>query len=248
MKYLAIVTFSLLTYACSPAPEVTATSSASQISVNAEFDTSHMERMGFQVESAQAAQIAGLYQVITDQGLVYASADGKQIISGRIFDITGAEPKNISEAVLDSMRVKDLAAISNTIIEYQAPEEKHIIHVFTDTSCGYCRQLHERIDEYLALGITVRYLAWPRNGLQSKAATDLQNVWCANDQQAAMTAAKTDAQVPVAVCNDPVSLHFSLGQKFGVRGTPAIVLESGQMLPGYVPPSRLLGELEKTNG
>lgn len=248
MKYLAIATFSMLTFACSPATDPSTAVDNSDNTFSQDFDTSHMERMGFQVESAQPAQIAGLYQVITDQGLVYASDDGTQIISGRIFDITGAEPQNLSEAVLDRMRVSDLAAVADTLIEYQAPEQKHIIHVFTDTSCGYCRQLHERLDEYLALGISVRYLAWPRNGLQSKAATDLQNVWCANDQLAAMTAAKTDAEVPLAVCDDPVAMHFSLGQKFGVRGTPAIVLESGQMLPGYVPPNRLITELEKNNG
>lgn len=243
MKYLAILGLSFVAVACSP--EQTTPASIERQGVNVEFDTSHMQRMGFVVESAQPAHINGLMEVITDQGLVYASEDGRHIVSGRIYNITGSEPDNLSEAVLEEMRVRDLQQVQDSVIEYQAPNEKHVIHVFTDTSCGYCRQLHERIDEYLAAGITVRYLAWPRNGMQSKAANDLKNVWCSEDQKSALTAAKHDEPLNAAQCNDPVAQHYALGQKFGVGGTPAIVFESGRMLPGYVPPERLAAELNK---
>lgn len=243
MKYLAVLGLSFFAIACSPEQTTIAESKAPV--ANGAFDTSHMQRMGFVVESARPAHIDGLMEVITDQGLVYASEDGRHIVSGRIFDITGSEPNNVSEMVLEAMRVKDLAQVEDTVIEYTAPTEKHVIHVFTDTSCGYCRQLHERIDEYLALGITVRYLAWPRNGMQSSAATSLKNAWCADDQQAALSAAKNDAPLVSKQCDDPVAEHYALGHKFGVRGTPAIVFESGRMLPGYVPPERLAAELDK---
>ena len=229
--------------ACSP--EQTATTAPNAQVADEEFDTGHMQRMGFVVESARPAHIDGLMEVITDQGLVYASKDGRHTVSGRIYEITGSEPNNVSEAVLEAMRVKDLAQVEDTVIEYTAPNEKHVIHVFTDTSCGYCRQLHERIDEYLALGISVRYLAWPRNGMQSNAASDLKNAWCADDPQAALSAAKNDETITSSSCNDPVAQHYALGHKFGVRGTPAIVFESGRMLPGYVPPERLAAELDK---
>jgi thiol:disulfide interchange protein DsbC len=243
MKYLAVLGLSIVAVACSP--EQASTVPVESQSGQVEFDTTHMQRMGFVVESAKPAHIDGLMEVITDQGLVYASDDGRHIVSGRIFKITGSEPDNVSETVLESMRVRDLEQVQDSVIEFQAPNEKHVIHVFTDTSCGYCRQLHERIDEYLAAGITVRYLAWPRNGMQSNAANDLKNVWCAEDQQAALSAAKHDEPFNSTECDDPVAQHFALGQKFGVRGTPAIVFESGRMLPGYVPPERLAAELNK---
>jgi thiol:disulfide interchange protein DsbC len=31
----------------------------------------------------------------------------------------------------------------------------------------------------------------------------------------------------------------------GVRGTPAIVLEDGEMLPGYLPPAMLIQHIKK---
>ena len=40
-------------------------------------------------------------------------------------------------------------------------------------------------------------------------------------------------------CDNPVQAEYELGQKLGVRGTPSMILESGEMLPGYVPPTQL---------
>jgi thiol:disulfide interchange protein DsbC len=36
------------------------------------------------------------------------------------------------------------------------------------------------------------------------------------------------------VCEgNPVAAQYQLGQELGVRGTPAIITQDGQMIPGY---------------
>ena len=40
--------------------------------------------------------------------------------------------------------------------------------------------------------------------------------------------------------NNPVASHFLLGQKIGITGTPALILEDGALLPGYSPAAELL--------
>ena len=45
-------------------------------------------------------------------------------------------------------------------------------------------------------------------------------------------------------CANPVKNHYELGQMLGVRGTPSIILENGEMVPGYVPASQLAQMLE----
>ncbi|MFL9802075.1 thioredoxin fold domain-containing protein [Vibrio cyclitrophicus] len=40
----------------------------------------------------------------------------------------------------------------------KAKNEKHVVTIFTDVDCGYCRKLHQQMDDYNDLGITVRYL------------------------------------------------------------------------------------------
>ena len=46
--------------------------------------------------------------------------------------------------------------------------ERAVISVFTDIDCGFCRKLHKEVLNLNALGVEVRYLAFPRAGLDSK--------------------------------------------------------------------------------
>lgn len=207
------------------------------------IDTSHFKNMGLTVQEATQTDIEGLYEVVTDQGIFYASKNGELLISGRLFDITGSEPVNLSDIALNKMRRDDLPKFEDSMIVYQAPDEQHVVTIFTDTTCGYCRQLHGRMEDYLAAGITIRYLAFPRGGLQGEGYRQLQSAWCAEDQKTAMTRAKDDKVLQIATCDDPIAEHYALGQKFGVRGTPAIVLENGALVPGFRPPEALLKDL-----
>ncbi|MNF31627.1 Thiol:disulfide interchange protein DsbC precursor [compost metagenome] len=111
--------------------------------------------------------------------------------------------------------------------------------MFTDTDCGYCQKLHSEVTELNRLGVEVRYVAFPRQGLQSPAYTEMVNVWCAKDPQAAMTAAKSRQPVTTAQCDNPVAKQYALGQMIGVSGTPAIVLANGKLIPGYQPAAQL---------
>jgi thiol:disulfide interchange protein DsbC len=111
--------------------------------------------------------------------------------------------------------------------------------VFTDTDCGYCQKLHSEVPELNRLGVEVRYVAFPRQGLQSPAYKELVSVWCAKDRQGAMNLAKTRQEVPAAECDNPVAKQYALGQMIGVSGTPAIVLANGKLIPGYQPAPQL---------
>ncbi|MFQ7389227.1 MAG: bifunctional protein-disulfide isomerase/oxidoreductase DsbC, partial [Escherichia sp.] len=103
------------------------------------------------------------------------------IIQGPMYDVSGASPVNVTNQLL----MKHLNALENEMIVYKAPQEKHVITVFTDITCGYCHKLHEEMKDYNALGITVRYLAFPRQGLESQAEQDMKSIWCAKDKNKA---------------------------------------------------------------
>ncbi|RUO79477.1 bifunctional protein-disulfide isomerase/oxidoreductase DsbC [Pseudidiomarina taiwanensis] len=239
MKKVVILSCLIGLLACSPQPS----SGAEEV----DFDARYVEQLGFTVTSVADSPVAGLLEVMTDRGLIYVSADGERLISGRIFDITQGEPVNLSDLALNQMRQQDLATVKDQTIDFNAADERFVVTVFTDPSCGYCRQLHQRVDEYNELGISIRYLAYPRNGMQSSAANQLRSVWCADDPQQALTAAKQDDRLLAASCDDPVAEHYALGRKFGVSGTPAIILPNGQLIPGYAQPQALIQELEKLN-
>jgi thiol:disulfide interchange protein DsbC len=117
---------------------------------------------------------------------------------------------------------------------------KSTVYVFTDADCGYCRKLHSEMDQILAQGIEVRYLAWPRS---PQSMPDMNAVWCSEDRNSAMTQAKNGIKVQAASCENPVMKHREIGMQIGVNGTPAIYTPDGKYLGGYIPAPELAKQL-----
>ncbi|MBY5921681.1 bifunctional protein-disulfide isomerase/oxidoreductase DsbC [Ferrimonas balearica] len=209
------------------------------------------QKLGITADSVTVSPVSGLYEALTSQGIFYVTADGSKLIHGQIYDLDSGM-KNLTEARMSKVRLDLLDQVKGTAIEFKAKDEKHVVYAFTDITCGYCRKLHNEIEQYNDLGITVRYLAFPRGGERNRMGQvnpswkDMQNVWCAKNPQAAMTAAKAGDKVPDVTCasGETVQRHYALGNTMGVTGTPALVLDDGTILPGYLPPSRLLQALE----
>ncbi len=198
--------------------------------------------LNLQVKAVSEAPMAGLLQVFTNRGLFFASADGRYFIEGNIFDMNKKVLLN-DEQMRPYIR-QQLDGAKDGVIEYKAKNEKFVIDVFTDPTCGYCRKLHNEMQDYNDAGITVRYLAYPRNGLSSDTYLQMQHIWCSKDSRKAMTAAKNGDTVKPAMCTNPVKAQYELGQSFGISGTPAIILPSGRLIPGYQPAKALLAQLK----
>jgi len=209
------------------------------------------QTLGFNIASIKPSPIAGMVEVITDQGLFYASADGNFLIHGKMYGL-GESVSNLTEESLAQVRIDGMAKFSGAMIVYPAKNEKHVVTVFTDITCGYCRKMHEQMDDYNDKGITVRYLAYPRAGVKgqmggySQAFKDLRSIWCHEDPALALTKAKSGSNVAARICDKPIEEEFDFGRQVGVTGTPAIMLANGMMVPGYQDPSKLFTLLETT--
>ena len=107
-----------------------------------------------QINSINSTDIKGYYEV-NFEGVepLYVTADGNYLISGDIYLITEEGLVNKSEARRDFQRKALLEGIDvNQFIIFEPKEVKHNVFVFTDVDCGYCRQFHNQIKEYLDLG------------------------------------------------------------------------------------------------
>lgn len=193
--------------------------------------------VGLKVVSAQTSEIAGLYQVqLADGPLVYATLKGDFFIVGDLYSVTPQGYVNLAEKRRDGERMERLAKVKNEdmIIFSPAGETRAYVSVFFDDTCYYCQKLHQEVPQLNKNGVEVRYLAYPRAGVNSAAFKQLASAWCADDPQATLTALTRKEAVPENVCaNNPVAAQFQLGQELGVNGTPAIVTQTGQMIPGY---------------
>ncbi|WP_312980755.1 bifunctional protein-disulfide isomerase/oxidoreductase DsbC [Atlantibacter sp.] len=198
-------------------------------------------KLGVQSADIQASPVPGLKTVLTSSGVLYVTEDGKHIIQGPLYDVSGSSPVNVTNKLL----MGKLVQLEKEMIVYKAPQEKHVITVFTDITCGYCHKLHEEMKDYNALGITVRYLAFPRQGIQSQAEKDMKSIWCAKDRNKAFDDAMSGKSVPATSCDIDIADHYALGVQFGVTGTPAIVLSNGYVVPGYQGPKEMKAFLDE---
>jgi len=206
-----------------------------------------LAKLGVQSTEIQPSPISGMKTVLTNSGVLYVTEDGKHMIQGPLYDVSGAQPINTT----NSMLMTHLNALEKEMIVYKAANEKHVITVFTDITCGYCHKLHEQMADYNALGITVRYLAFPRQGMQSEAAYNMKAIWCAKDRNKAFDDAMAGKGVKAASCDIDIADQYALGVQFGVSGTPAIVLSNGYVVPGYQGPQEMktfLDEHKKQTG
>ncbi len=199
---------------------------------------------GNPVSSVSPSPIPGVYEVLVGPQLYYVSADGKYLLTGKLYDIDSREdltsPKvaKVKAGMIEKVREQDMIIF--------APEKyDHTVTVFTDIDCGYCRKLHSEIKQYNDRGIRVRYLMFPRAGIGSPSYQKAVSVFCAEDRNTALTQAKAGKQIEEKECENPVAQEYALGQALGVTGTPAIFLENGELVPGYVPAERMAAMLKE---
>ena len=198
------------------------------------------------IDSVTPSEIKGLYEVIVGANIFYVSEDGKYLLQGRLVDV--AARKDLTEEKLAGTRKKAIEKIGQeNMIVFKPKIGKYTVTVFTDIDCGYCRKLHSEIDQYLAQGITIQYLFFPRAGKDSDSYTKAVSVWCAKDRNAAFTDAKKGNTPPAKTCDNPIDKHMQLAADFDVKGTPMIVTEKGNIYPGYLPAKQLLEALESEN-
>ncbi len=205
------------------------------------------EKLNFEIEAIADSPVPGLQQIFTDRGLFYASNDGDYFLQARVFNIGNQNVIDETEVALRDVRLEGLKAFSDSVIEFPAADEKYVINVFTDATCGYCRKLHNELQQYHDLGITVRYLAWPRAGIDSQTYQDTVSIWCSEDPQQAMTDAKAGKRVSGSSCANDVAEQYKFGQKVGVQGTPNIILSDGSVIPGYQPARQLLQRIQSAS-
>ena len=199
-----------------------------------------------QVDGIAQAPVPGFREVVAGGQVIYVSDDGRYLFQGNLIDL--AARKDLAEAAMAKVRLKILKDIpvEDRIVYAPAGATRHTVVVLTDVECGYCRKFHQDIDKYLAQGIRVEYLAYPRAGIGSDDYHKMVAVWCAPDRRKALTDAKAGRNVPKKTCErSPVDQQHLAGNRMGLTGTPMILTEDGTQVGGYLPPEQLRARLDQ---
>jgi thiol:disulfide interchange protein DsbC len=200
---------------------------------------------GTTADELHATPIPGMYELVQGTDIAYVTADGKYAISGDLYDV--GRNDNLTEVRRRDIRLKLLASVPESDMLIFSPRDpKYTVTVFTDVDCAFCRKLHSQIAEYNRLGVRVRYMFYPRSGPNTESWTKAEQVWCSTNRNDALTRAKRGEELksPKSCGNSPVGRDYEMGKQFDIRGTPAIVMNNGEMLGGYLSPMQLVEHLQ----
>ena len=201
---------------------------------------------GLNINFYEESEIENFYVVnVANNQILYVSNDFKYVFAGDVISLDNGAPSSLNELYQAKLVKQVMSLLEDTrTINFTAENEKHLIKVFTDISCGYCRLLHSQIDDYLVLGISIEYYGFPRDGLQTQVFEDMQSAWCSDDPKLSITKLKAGDDVEKKTCQNPIQMHYEYGQLLGITGTPSIFLSNGQKLSGYIPASELIKIIE----
>ncbi len=199
------------------------------------------------IDEPTKTEIEGVYQTRFGDKFAYLIDNGRFIFIGDLINLESAQ--NLTEVSRRGLIVDKINEVSsNDMVIFPAvSNEKAVLNIFTDVSCGYCRKLHEEVHFLQEAGITVRYLPFPRGGNRGPGYTGLKQVWCAEDKPLAMSIAKgtESGELGSADCakGDMVDRGLELGNTLGVTGTPALYLSDGEKINGYMPHEPLISKM-----
>ncbi|OEF22599.1 bifunctional protein-disulfide isomerase/oxidoreductase DsbC [Vibrio rumoiensis] len=208
--------------------------------------SSRFGKLGLSVTDIQPSEIEGLAEVTTNQGLFFATNKGDHFIQGKMYSLD--KDGNFTD-LMAKKYAKQVEGFADDMIVYKAKNEKYVVTVFTDITCGYCVKLHKEMQKYNDAGITVRYMAYPRQGPTGNVAETMAKVWCADDRKVALDDVKLNRRFDfdsknLPKCQKMIADQYAFGSQLGINGTPAILLSNGQLVGGYLPADKLLQTLQ----
>jgi thiol:disulfide interchange protein DsbC len=196
------------------------------------------------VSAVHPTPMPGVFEVIANDEIIYADAQGKFLMHGQLLDVQ-------SRLNLTDERKKKLSAIDFDTLPLHLATKivrgngARVFASFEDPNCGYCKRLHiglKQLSDYTQYVFLVPIL-----GEESRQRSD--ELWCTKNRAQAVTDWMTSNAAPPerAACAKTPSAELSaLARKLRVNATPTLFLRDGTRVPGYLAPEQLEAALGRS--
>ncbi|MEO6279605.1 DsbC family protein [Roseateles sp.] len=185
------------------------------------------------LDVVRPSPMPGLWEVVIGNEVRYTDPTGSFLLEGELIDLKGK--KNLTEERVNQLNRIDFSTLPfKDAVTWKNGNGKRRIAVFADPNCGYCRRFEASLQEMK--DVTVYTFLIPILGGDSPEKT--RAIWCAKDRSVAWLGWMLKSELPPkpdAKCDDAaIERNLALSRKIHVNGTPAIVLEDGNRIPGAV--------------
>lgn len=191
-----------------------------------------------EISSINKTPYGGLFEVVVDGQVAYATADGKYLMLGNVIDV--ASRKNLTAARSAKLSEVSFASLplGKAIKEVKGDGSRKLA-VFSDADCPFCKKLEPELDKLT--NVTIYTFLHPIESLHPAAVPLSKQIWCEKDRLKAWKAYMLKGDKPTAKgdCDNTINEVIALGNKLRVTGTPTLIFENGQRVPGYIPAAKL---------
>jgi len=203
--------------------------------IKAEFKKSVPEAP---VDTVRKMPNSNLYEVVVGGDIVYTDEKASFIVMGPMIDLKTKE--NLTDA-----RLRQVNAISfeqldtKNAIKIVRGNGSRKLAIFEDPNCGYCKRFER---DLLAVNdVTVYVFLYPI--LSQNSVDQSKQIWCSKDPGKMWLDHMTKDLAPAGdgSCATPLDQNLAFGHAKRINGTPTLVFENGERVPGVMP----IAEVEK---
>jgi thiol:disulfide interchange protein DsbC len=181
------------------------------------------------VEAVRKAGYGNLYEVTVGGDIFYTDESASFLLAGSLIDLKTKQ--NVTEARLRQVNAIKWAELPlDQAVKITRGNGSRKIAIFEDPNCGYCKRFER--DLIGVSDITVYVFLYPI--LAPDSVEKSKAVWCAADRGKMWLDHMTrDAAISGDTkCATPIDKILALGKEKRVTGTPTIIFENGDRVPG----------------
>src|SRR5512141_3132850 len=190
------------------------------------------------VDSVRKVPYGGLYEVLIGGDIFYTDENASFLVAGSIIDLKTKQ--NVTEARMRQVNVIKWETLPlDQAIKIVRGNGSRKIAIFEDPNCSYCKRFER--DLIGVSDITIYVFLYPI--LSQDSIEKSKAIWCATDPAKVwLDHMVRDADIKGdKSCATPLDKNVALGKEQRVLGTPTIVFENGERVPGAM----TLGDFEK---
>ncbi len=189
---------------------------------------------GMEVRAISKSNVAGLYEILVDDRIVYVDSRVNYLFVGSIYDM--ASKQNLTDA-----RFRELNRVAFDALPFDQSFKRvrgdgsRKMAIFSDADCPFCMRIEKSL---VALdNVTIYTFPFPIDSLHPDAANKSRRLWCAKDRGAAWDAWFASQKLPdnKGDCANPIAANQQLGERLHVTATPTMIFADGTMVPGALP-------------